>query len=521
MRGSLGEVNVADVIVQPYTSKLTGILRLAQGEIKKSLYFKDGSIVFAHSNLKNDRLGEILLKLGKITQDDFQIISRLTERGMRLGQVLFEKGFLTQPQIIASVIYQVQQIIFSVFNWDFGEYEFIEKERPVFEDIIVDLSTPDLLLEGIRNTTNLFVLERGIGEGDEKIIYLNDGAPRLAREEFDFAEQTVLSCIDGKSSLGKVRAMSRLSSYEFGRAMNTLLLCGLIRFQGNEPSVVVPEEDIPTRRKWGAFSTRPIPFDEQPPPSRIQTLTEMQMRELILETERRFQDMTDEEVLKVLPDFTPQEIQTAYDLSVVMYNPPFQSENRYVDLKDNLEFILNRLEKARQNLMKKALEQETLMEENAANAQQVGVTAADSEEDKFPLLSEIDSDSGAEFTELSLPEYEDQVSQIEKQDGRHNGKDESPAKFQELEDPIELREQGRRLQLLGKAKEGEKQLLRALELEPKNIESHFALADFYQRQGLKFKAFKHLNIVLQLQPDNQRALDLLGVKKRKKALYEI
>ena len=84
----------------------------------------------------------------------------------------------------------------------------------------------------------------------------------------------------------------------------------------------------------------------------------------------------------------------------------------------------------------------------------------------------------------------------------------------------ELKELVRKLQEAGKAMDAEKHLLHALEIDPRSVESHFALVDFYQAQGLKFKAFKHLNIILQLDPQNQRALDSLGLKKRK-PLYEI
>jgi tetratricopeptide (TPR) repeat protein len=84
-----------------------------------------------------------------------------------------------------------------------------------------------------------------------------------------------------------------------------------------------------------------------------------------------------------------------------------------------------------------------------------------------------------------------------------------------------LRRLGKRFHEAGKPHEGEKHLLKALELEPQNVENHFALAEFYNSMGLKIKAFKHLNIVLQLQPNNEHAMDLLNLKKSKKALYEI
>lgn len=86
---------------------------------------------------------------------------------------------------------------------------------------------------------------------------------------------------------------------------------------------------------------------------------------------------------------------------------------------------------------------------------------------------------------------------------------------------ILLRQAGKKLQLAGRAREGEKYLLQALQLQPQSVEAHLALADFYQLQGLKFKAFKHLNIILQLQPDNRHALEMLGIQRRKKSMYEI
>src|SRR4029077_4934769 len=145
MKGSLSSLNVPDLIVDLYFTRRTGILRLNQGEIRKSIYFKDGSVVFAHSNLKQERLGEVLLRLGKITEEEFNSVAGELEEGKRLGSVLHEKGFLSQSEITMGVGYQLQQIIYSVFNWDSGEYEFVDRDRPVYEDIMVDVSTPNIV----------------------------------------------------------------------------------------------------------------------------------------------------------------------------------------------------------------------------------------------------------------------------------------------------------------------------------------------------------------------------------------
>src|SRR5262249_15054527 len=137
MNGYLGEVNVCDLVVQIYTMRKSGILRLSQHEVKKSLYFKEGTIVFAHSNLKHERLGEILLRLGKITEQEFKTVADKLKTGTRLGQALYEHGFLAQSEVTAGVSYQIQMIVYSVFNWEKGDYEFQERERPVYEDIML------------------------------------------------------------------------------------------------------------------------------------------------------------------------------------------------------------------------------------------------------------------------------------------------------------------------------------------------------------------------------------------------
>jgi hypothetical protein len=415
--------------------------------------------------------------------------------------------------VAASVVYQVEQIIFSVFNWDYGEYEFLQRDRPVFEDIMVDLPTIEIILEGIRNITNLFVLERGIAETDDKIVLLTDGPVRFLRGEFDYSEQTILSCVDGKNNLGKLREMSRLSSYEFGRAMNCLLLSGMLRFQGVEQDT--PHEDHGhVRRKWGKFSTQPIPEEDQELPIPVEaavvgTLNEEEMRDLILRTEMQFQDISDEEALQLLPDSTPEEIQEAYDGTVNVYSPAYLSEDRYIDLKAKLEFILDRLSCAHKNLMEKA----------RASKPFTTLTTEDVEA-AFPQLSPedyLEEDGGAkEFPELVAEEFS-----LEFAEGLESSIPEKLQEDEKLDDPIRLCELGKKSQSSGHLKEAENYLLRALELGPKNIETHFALSDFYQQQGLKFKAFKHLNAILKIQPSNQRALDLLGIQKRKKAMYEI
>jgi tetratricopeptide (TPR) repeat protein len=507
--GSLAQFNVADLAAELHLAGRTGILRLSQAGIKKSIYFKSGRIVFVHSSVKHERLGEVLLRLGKITEEEFAQVSVDLEEGRRLGQALLQKGFLSASEINSGVSYQLQQILFSVFNWDSGDYEFVDRERPVFEDIMVEVSTPSLIIDGIRNITNLLVLERGIGHNEEAVLMPGSNGRRLARTNMDFSEETILAGVDGKTTIKQLRSITRLQPHEFGRALYCLLISGMVHLQGSQKREAIPQLE---KKQFNGLNTQPMPTTEYPKgipvqAARLKTHSEAELRELIIATEKKFKDATDEEVLNVLPDFSGDEIQKAYSNLTNIFHPPYVAFERFRDLKDSLKTIIDRMAEAHQNLMKRKSTQQ-LLEEGFSLEIEVPFEEAD-----LSGSSEVENHENK-----IIPEVEDLSDFVIAKGNAVHAVEQK--RTDDSSNSRELRELVRQLQESGKAMDAEKYLLHALEIDPRSVENHFALVDFYQTQGLKFKAFKHLNIILQLDPQNQRALDLLGLKRRK-PLYEI
>jgi tetratricopeptide (TPR) repeat protein len=507
--GSLAQFNVADLAAELHLAGRTGILRLSQAGIKKSIYFKSGRIVFVHSSVKHERLGEVLLRLGKITEEEFAQVSVDLEEGRRLGQALLQKGFLSASEINSGVSYQLQQILFSVFNWDSGDYEFVDRERPVFEDIMVEVSTPSLIIDGIRNITNLLVLERGIGHNEEAVLMPGSNGRRLARTNMDFSEETILAGVDGKTTIKQLRSITRLQPHEFGRALYCLLISGMVHLRGSQKREAIPQLE---KKQFNGLNTQPMPTTEYPKgipvqAARLKTHSEAELRELIIATEKKFKDATDEEVLNVLPDFSGDEIQKAYSNLTNIFHPPYVAFERFRDLKDSLKTIIDRMAEAHQNLMKRKSTQQ-LLEEGFSLEIEVPFEEAD-----LSGSSEVENHENK-----IIPEVEDLSDFVIAKGNAVHAVEQK--RTDDSSNSRELRELVRQLQESGKAMDAEKYLLHALEIDPRSVENHFALVDFYQTQGLKFKAFKHLNIILQLDPQNQRALDLLGLKRRK-PLYEI
>ncbi len=520
MRGNLENTNLTDVFLNLFLTRRSGILRIWQSDVKKSIYFLEGAVVFAHSNQKYDRLGETLLRLGKITLEEFEIASRdVIEKGKRLGQSLSDLGFISAQEVNSSVHYQLQQITHSLFDWDSGEFEFVDRDRPVFEDIMIDVSTPSLIFDGIRNITNLVVLERSYQKYENQALHLNQGVPLLPRTDLDFSEETILACVDGTRTIEAVRQLAHLSAIEFARALYSLLVSGILQFEKDEKDSKQAEERTAARaagvharfEQRRSFTTQSMEDSLQEQDSgNWKTLSEDELRRLIALTGQKFQDASDEEVLNVLPGCTLKEIDKAYEDLTAQFHPPYNSQNRFLDLKDPLKAILDRLTEAHDNLIAKVHSHLPLSETPLDLLSAYPPAISESSEVK-PLKMERDSPPVASLKEQPLgPEpQKEPISELQDRIRRDPG------------NTILLRRLGKRFYETGKPHEGEKQLLRALEIEPQSVENHFALADFYNSLGLRIKAFKHLNIILQLQPNNERAMEMLNLKKGRKPLYEI
>ena len=130
LKGQISDLPVPEILQHLRLSQATGILTLVAGGARKALYLKDGRVVFASSNLPNDRLGEILLREGKITVEEYDTSIKAISKGKRQGKVLVEMGALRPKDLWEGVQFQVKEIVYSVFQWDDGQFHFEESSLP-------------------------------------------------------------------------------------------------------------------------------------------------------------------------------------------------------------------------------------------------------------------------------------------------------------------------------------------------------------------------------------------------------
>jgi hypothetical protein len=161
--GSLGALTVPEVVQFVFQSLKTGLLLLSFADSdaplgdapaalrRKSIYFRDGQVVFASSSDPGDRLGPVLVANGLLSQEDLDRCAALVGAGRPLGQVLVDEGLLTSGELYEGIGEQVKEIFLASFLETSGEFAFIEgTQDPQGQVVKLPDRTRDLILQGMK-----------------------------------------------------------------------------------------------------------------------------------------------------------------------------------------------------------------------------------------------------------------------------------------------------------------------------------------------------------------------------------
>ena len=129
--GNLKTVTFPDLLQLFSAGKKTGTVTIIRGNIKKEIIFKNGNIISASSqDAEEDYLGQLLLKIGRITKNDLQRAVYMHKgSGKRIGQVLVEMKIISREELGLYLKQQVEEIIYNLFSWKEGEFIFKEGHR--------------------------------------------------------------------------------------------------------------------------------------------------------------------------------------------------------------------------------------------------------------------------------------------------------------------------------------------------------------------------------------------------------
>ena len=215
LEGDLASVSVEEILELFFVSAKPATLYLFSDEKEGMVCCANGGVVWAKVRGYGEAFGGLLLKAGLITDE---ILARaLNEQQTKysdnkLGEILVLVGAITQDDVKKTLINQVTSAVFELIGWKQGSFR-VEEGLPVipaFLDPPLDGIT--VLMESARRTGEQTSLHNEF-PNMEAVPQLITAEPA---DEFTLAadEWRILTLINGKRSLRELITLSHLGNFE-------------------------------------------------------------------------------------------------------------------------------------------------------------------------------------------------------------------------------------------------------------------------------------------------------------------
>ena len=240
LTGNFETFNLNSIFQLLSNEQKTGVLKVKNEEKEIRIFLKDGEIIYATGSQENERLGHFLKSSGSVSEEQLQAaLTKSKAEKKAVGQILIELGIVTSPKLRKVIRRQIEQMIFNLFLWDKGEYEYNDAAINVKGMVVAKINVVSLLLEASRRIDEISIFRKHIT--DDALTYRPTG--RVSREgeiTLSPAELRILDLVDGRRSIRQVLRDSGFDEYSAYKNLYSLLSSGLI-----EPGEDNPEERTP------------------------------------------------------------------------------------------------------------------------------------------------------------------------------------------------------------------------------------------------------------------------------------
>jgi hypothetical protein len=151
LTGNLKTMALPDILQWIAGGQKTGTLHIERRSIQKRIVVRDGLIFSSWSNDPRESLGQFLIRLRLVTEEQlFKALLAQEEKGRLIGSVLVSEGVLQEEDLRIALKAKAEETIYDLFLWPEGQFEFKEGEFPQNVLIHFESQVTPVIMEGIR-----------------------------------------------------------------------------------------------------------------------------------------------------------------------------------------------------------------------------------------------------------------------------------------------------------------------------------------------------------------------------------
>ncbi len=490
MEGQLSEHPLAELIREIAATGLSGALRLARERAKVAIYFQDGELVFAVSNLRAHRLREIVKQGGLGDAQLSDLPAKVSDD--ELSEALVESGRVTAETLAMIRSKQLSDVLRLALLWTDGTWEFDPRVR-VANDVSVSVDVNRLLLECARHLPAGFVASRFCETNG--ITY--QSAPGKDATNLLPAEASVFSRASRSVQLSELSGLRGASKEDNLRAVYALSLSGLLQ-PSDWPGVLGGETSKTLYKRSGASA--PEAKSENHAAEKVDESDDVQALFARLKSAKDHYD-----VLDVGRQSNAEEIKSAYHALARRFHPDHFHKSESA-LRTRVDSAFARIAQA----------YETLSDDALRTAYDAKLTSKSAGAGVKTAARESAGHSSAEPKEKPPTAERAEASFRQGLAALHRNQRDLAIRLLAEAAMLAPREARYRANyghaLIGETnarRVAESELQAALALEPDNASHRVMLAELYQTLGLRRRAQGEAERALATDPKNEAAQALL------------
>ncbi len=237
LQGNVGQFTLPEIFQLIANGRKTGTLGIQKDDDIVMIYFEKGQIIYGYGPRKTYHLGQLLKERGRITAEqlnDAVATQSKKSSSKRLGQILMEKRYIDRADLEKVVRSQVEELIYSLLAWESGTFKFYENQHPTQEEITVNISVENAILEGYRRIDEINRARGALPDFEQVLTIAPTPIERKTDLSFQADEWNLLALVNGQRTINEIVEISNLPRMETIQKLAALKLAGLVAESGKQ-----------------------------------------------------------------------------------------------------------------------------------------------------------------------------------------------------------------------------------------------------------------------------------------------
>jgi hypothetical protein len=242
LKGNLRDFSTTQLLNLINLARKTGTLSIHQNGDQAHMSFQEGKLIYAYlGEDRNNHLPQILQHAGKLSKEQAQIIETKVrgKSDRQIGYLLIQAGHVTQSDIMQSVRQNILNIVYKLFTWAEGLFQFEANKLPSSNHITLPIDLESVIMEGSRRLKEWEILQEELPDLEASLKFTERPDGKLRNINLTVEEWKVISLIDPRNSMRKIAQANNLSDFEIRRIIYGMLQAGLVE-------LIKPKKPQPT-----------------------------------------------------------------------------------------------------------------------------------------------------------------------------------------------------------------------------------------------------------------------------------